>query len=297
MLVRFADIEMGRGSGPQGPIGCSDFDPSYPEVRSSDNPLEARDGVLPGRDYFGSRRVSFDIWTNRRTMAEARETLGAVLEAWRDEKVRLEAGVLVPLDFRGSTDPSWRRVYGRPRRADDPSFGMRMRQGRAESTLEFEVFDPLVYEAEEESAEIRVVESGSISDSWVPPWEWPVVPGAGVSERRAGALQVSGKVATPPRIEFHGPGRRFSLDGSRGWHVGLRDSVELAYDEVITIDPRERTITDNFGRERSAALDRRSHPADIKLPPGLENVFFSADDPTHRARAVVLWRPAYSSFA
>lgn len=297
MLLRFADIELGRSNGPLGDIGVSEFDPSYPEIRSSDSEMEARDGVVPGRDYFGSRQISFDIWTNRRSMQEARETIGQVLRAWRAQSNRLEAGVLVPLDFQAATDPKWKRVYGRPRRADDPDFGVLMRRGRAQASLEFDVLDPLVYDLAEELAVLPMIEGGGSDGSWIPPWIWPITPGAGSTERRAGALDVRGEVPTPAVVRFYGPGSRFRLDGSRGWHVGLRPSVTLAYDEVITIDPLTRTVTDNFGRNRYGALDRSTDPADLTLRTGMENVFFSATDPTHRARAEVLWRPAYSSLA
>ena len=297
MQIRIGGLEIGRADGPLGPVGVSDFDPSYPEIRSSDNPREARDGVIPGRDYLGSRRLSFDVWTNRQSMKEARDTIGEVLRVWRDQRTRLVSGALVPLDYRATDDPRWKRVYGRPRRADDPDFGVLMRGGRAESSLEFEVFDPLVYDEALQEVTLRVVEGSTAGDSWIPPWTWPVVPSAGTTERRPGALQIDGQERTPVMVEFHGPGSRFSIDGSRGWHVGLKPNVTLAYDESIFIDPLTRTVTDNFGNDRSGTLDRRTYLTDVGLAPGMENVFFSAVDPSHRAYTVISWRPAYASLA
>lgn len=298
MLVHYQGIELGQVSPKRGGVKVSAIDFSYPESRTSDNPREARDGVTPGRDYLGARTMSIDCFTDGKTMTEARSLAAEVLGRWRDASTRLAAGVLAPLDFQAVDDAEVRRVYGRPRRADDPNFGVIMRQGRAEFTLEFDVMDANFYaggDGGEQSATIRVVAGGS-GTGWRFPIIWPVRTEA-VAERREGALQVTGELPTAALISFHGPGRRFSLDGNRGWHVGLNSSVELAYDEVLTIDPLAGTVRDNFGRDRYGALDRRSRLTGIQLRPGVENVFFSAEDQSNTAHAVVSWRPAYPSAA
>lgn len=298
MLVRYADIELGKASSRDGEVSIYDMDFTYPEIRTHDVAREARDGVTPGRDYFGSRVVSISCGTNGGTMQGAREIASRVLSRWRDAAVRLEAGILAPLDFQAADDPTVRRMYGRPRRADDPTFGVVMRDGIATFTLEFEVMDPTFYAGGEEgleSAQIRVVAGGS-GTGWRFPIRWPVRTEA-VAERRSGALDITGELPTAAQISFHGPGRRMALDGNRGWHVGLDPSVELAYDEVLTIDPLAGTVTDNFGRDRYGALDRRSQLTGIMLRPGVENVFFSAIDQSNTAYATVSWRPAYSTAA
>lgn len=298
MLVSFAGIDLGQLDYSRGGVRVSDIDFQYPEIRTSDSAREARDGVMPGRDYLGVRTMTIDCWTDGDSMRSARELAASVLSRWRDASVRLQAGVLAPLDFQAVDDPAVRRVYGRPRRADDPNFGVVMRQGKASFSLEFAVMDPTFYAGGDEgleSATIRVVSGGS-GTGWRFPIRWPVRTES-VAERREGALQVTGELPTPAVIEFHGPGRRFSLDGNRGWHVGLNSSVELAYDEVLTIDPLAGTVTDNFGRDRYGALDRRSQLTGIMLTPGVENVFFSAEDQSNTAYATVSWRPAYPSAA
>lgn len=298
MLVHYAGAELGTLDHRVGEVGVSSIDFSYPEIRFADEAREARDGVMPGRDYFGARTISIECWTNGATMRDARRSAAAVLSRWRDAGVRLAAGVLAPLDFQAVDDPTVRRVYGRPRRADDPDFGVVMRQGKAKFTLEFEVMDPLFYAGGDgglDSATINVV-AGSSGTGWIFPLTWPVRT-EHVAERREGALQITGELPTAAVISFHGPGRRFSLDGSRGWHVGLNPSVELAYDEVLTIDPLAGTVTDNFGRDRYGALDRRSRLTGIMLRPGVENVFFSAEDQSNTAYATVSWRPAFSTAA
>lgn len=298
MLVNYADIELGQLDHSRGGVRISEIDFSYPEIRSSDNPREARDGVTPGRDYFGGRTMSIECFTDGDSMTSAREMAGNVLSRWRDAAVRLQAGVLAPLDFQAVDDATVRRVYGRPRRADDPGFDVVMRQGKAAFSLEFDVMDPTFYAGGDEgleSATIRVVAGGS-GTGWVFPITWPVRTEA-VAERREGSLTVTGELPTAAQISFHGPGRRLSLDGNRGWHVGLNSSVELAYDEVLTIDPLAGTVTDNFGRDRYGALDRRSQLTGIMLTPGVENVFFSAEDQSNTAHATVSWRPAFPSAA
>lgn len=298
MQVFYNGIALGQVSHSRGGVRISDIDFSYPEMRTSDVNREARDGVMPGRDYLGVRTMSIDCWTDGKTMVEARELAASVISRWRRASVRLQAGILAPLDFRAVDDATVRRVYGRPRRADDPSFGVVMRQGKATFTLEFEVMDTLFYaggEDSEDSATIRIVAGGS-GTGWVFPIRWPVRTEA-VAERREGALQITGELPTPAIIQFHGPGTRLALDGSRGWHVGLDPSVSLAHDEVITVNPLTGTVRDNFGRDRYGALDRRSRLTGITLHPGVENVFFSAVDQSHTSYATVSWRPAFSTAA
>lgn len=298
MLVRYMDAELGRLDHRSVEVEVSSIDFTYPEIRTSDVAREARDGVMPGRDYFGARTISIECFTNGKTMREARAMASHVLSRWRDAAVRLEAGILAPLDFQAVDDATVRRVYGRPRRADDPDFGVIMRQGRASFTLEFEVMDPVFYAGGDEgleSATIRVVAGGS-GTGWRFPIRWPVRTEA-VAERREGALQVTGELPTAAQISFHGPGRRMSLDGNRGWHVGLDPSVELAYDEVITVDPLAGTVRSNRRGDFYGALDRRSQVTGIMLRPGMENVFFSAVDQSNTAYATVSWRPAFSTAA
>ncbi|MDS2172527.1 hypothetical protein Q7C18_07465 [Nesterenkonia sp. CL21] len=297
MLVRFQDIEVGQVGGPRNVV-IENFEPSYPEIRSSDAARESRDGVLPGRDYFGARTLGFDLVSNRHTMAAARESIAEFLTAWRDTKVRLVAGAMVPLEYRAVDDPRWRRVIGRPRRADEPTFDFQMRQGVGRFTVEFEVLQPQVYAGGEEG--LNRVRFNQVADFTPGGWRWPRDPGwpvlgQTVTGTREGSITVTGTETTPAIVTFHGPGRRFSLDGNRGWHVGLDPEVTLAADEAITIDPLAGTVTDNFGRSRFGALDRRSGLYDVQLQPGSENVFFSADDVTLEAHAVLSWRSAYST--
>lgn len=299
MRVRFGGIELGQSGNRVGGVGISDIDFAYPEVRDSDRAREARDGVMPGRDYLGARTISIDCWTNGRTMREARNFAAQVLSRWRDETTRMAAGVLVPLEFQAVDDPTWRRVYGRPRRADDPSFGVVMRQGRAEFTLEFEVMDARFYAGGTDGlveSTIRVVAGSDPGPGLSAPLVAPLRT-VGVAERRSGFLAVGGEVPTPAVVEFYGPGSRFSLDGNRGWHVGLDPSVTLAWDEVVTIDPLAGTVSSNIRGNFFGALDRRSGVTSTVLVPGSENVFFSAVDVSNTARAVVSWRPAFSSAA
>lgn len=296
MRFRFQGLEVGSTNHRHGQVLIESFDPGYPEVRVSDAPREGRDGTSPGRDFLGSSTWSFEVATNRSTMVEARQTLADFLAAWRDQSIRLAAGESVPLDFQAVDDPRWRRVYGRPRRSDNADFGVLMRQGLARVSLEFEVMDPRTFSGGDDgefSTRIGQVD-GSLGGGWVFPISFPVAGGA-VAGTRAGSVTVGGDVETPAVIEFYGPGSGLSLDGNRGWHVGLRSDVTLAADEVITIDPLTGTVTDNFGRHRYGALDRRTPLDGALLRPGTENVFFSAHDETRQAHAVIRWREAFVS--
>lgn len=301
MLIRFAGIELGRDSAASsGAVLIESFDASYPEIRSSDAEREGRDGVMPGRDFFGVRTLSFDVVTDRRTMVEARETAAQLLTAWRDRSVRLESGAMVPLDVKAAGDPRWRRFYGRPRRGDDPDLGVVMRQGAARFTLEFDVMDARVYSGDsvgEHSVRIEQAEEFT-AGGWTWPRDpgWPVL-GQAVGGTRMGAITAEGTEPTPATITFHGPGTGFRLRGNRGWSVGLRPSLTLASDESITIDPMAGTVVDNFGRRRFGDLDRRSGLHGVVLNPGTENIFFTVTDETMSAYATVTWRDAYATLA
>lgn len=297
MKLRFRGLEIGDSDDLSGDMLVEDFDPGYPEVRISDSPRENADGTVPGRDFLGSSMLSFDLVSNRSTMEEARHTLRVFLKAWRDSAVRLDSGVTVPLEYQVVDDPRWYRVYGRPRRSDSPDFGTLMRQGVGRVTCEFEQMDVRTFTggaAGESSSEIRMFEQSVAGGGWSFPLSFPIA-GSAVAGVRAGSLGIGGEVPTPVVIEFHGPGRRLALDGNRGWHVGLREGVTLAHDEVITLDPLVGTVKDNFGNDRYSALDKRTALSGVQLAPGIENVFFSGFDETNTARAVVRWRDAYSS--
>lgn len=303
MQIRFQGIELGEtDTGGLDEILIENLDWSYPEVRSSDWQLEGRDGALPGRDFHGMRNASFDLVTNRYTMEEARETAARFITAWRDKKLRDTSGTLVPLEYRALDDPRWRRVYGRPRRVDDPSFDILMRLGTGRITCEFQVFEPRVFSGGEPFETVLTKIEESSSGGWSTPFRWPLS-SEKAAGARAGFLEVGGTEPTPAIITFRGPGSAFSLDGNRGWHVGLKKDVQLAYDECLEIDPLARTVesyfTDDPSRRspRFGALDRRSALSRILLEPGTENVFFSAIDQTNSSSALIQWREAFSTLA
>lgn len=298
MEIRFQGITLGsRGPDHHGVV-ITGFDPSYPELRTSDTNRSARDGVMPGRDRFGVRTLALDLSLNRTSMPSAREAAAELLTAWRDSSIRLSAGELVPLEFRPADSGDWRRVLGRPRRIDDPDFGVVMRQGAGALTAEFDVMNPLVFSGGGpglHEVELRQAES-YVAGGWTWPRDpgWPVT-GQTVEGSREGALSIGGTEPTPVVVTFHGPGSRFVLTGSRGWRVALRSGVELAHDESITIDPLAGTVTDNFGRARFG--DLQTPLFSVELDPGGENVFFSAVDQSMSATATVEWRDAFSSMA
>lgn len=302
MRVRFQGLELGHTGRRPGEVLIENVDWSYPEQRSHDWEREGRDGSVPGRDFLGVRTVSFDLATNRGTMVQARDTAARFLHAWRDRALRDTSGTLVPLEFQAVDDPRWRRVYGRPRRADDPDFGVLMRQGVARVTCDFDVLEPRVFSGgSPESVRLNHFPEQS-QGGWYAPFVFPLM-SERVTGSRAGYLRVGGELPTPATVTFGGPGRAFSLDGSRGWHVGLKQDVSLAWDERLEINPLLGTVQSYFTdapdrrTNRFGALDRRSTLSRISIDPGEENVFFSAVDDTNDSFAVIEWREAFSSIA
>jgi len=302
MRIRFQGLEVGHTGSRAGDMLISGVDFAHTDIRDSDYEREGRDGLLPGRDFLGARILKFDLATNRDSMREAKQTAALFLTAWRNKSLRDESGRLFPLEFQTVDDPTWRRVYGRPRQSDDPEFGAMMRSGVGRITCEFKQFEPLVFSGGEPNETRLTKLPESSSGGWRTPFRFPLR-----SERatgsRAGFLSVGGTEPTPPVITFHGPGSSFSLNGNRGWHVGLKSKVVLAYDEHLEIDPLSGTVQswkdDNPDRriDRFGALDGRSTLSQILLEPGEENVFFSALDPTNSSSALIQWREAFSTLA
>lgn len=302
MRIRFQGLEVGHVGDTPGPVVIEEVDWSYTDIRTNDWELEGRDGSLPGRDFHGARIVTFDLVTNQDRMVDARETAGEFLQAWRSKAHRDSSGVVVPLEYQVDDDHRWRRVYGRPRRSDDPDFGLLMRRGFGRMTCEFEVLNPLVFSGGDAfEATLNKFPDASVG-GWVAPFVFPLTSEA-VAGSREGFFAVGGSDPTPATVTFCGPGSSFSLDGNRGWHVGLKPGVSLAYDECLEIDPLMGTVqsyfTDNPGRrfDRFGALDRRTTLSEVRLQPGAENVFFSAIDSTNTSSALVQWREAFSTLA
>lgn len=305
MRIRFQGLEVGQVDDGPSDMLVTDWEWAYTDIRDSDYEREGRDGMLPGRDFLGARIGTFGLATDLHTMREARRTAALFLTAWRDSSLRDTAGTLVPLEFQTVDDPTWRRIYGRPRQSTDPDFGALMRGGIGEITCEFKQFEPLVFSGGEPfEAVLRKFEAASTGGWKTNPMRWPLTSEKAVGSR-AGFLDVGGTEPTPPVITFNGPGSSFSLDGNRGWHVGLRPGVTLAYDEHLEIDPLMGTVQSYFTADptvrtdRYGALDRKpgSSLPSIRLQPGQENVFFSAIDETNSSSALIQWREAFSTLA
>lgn len=307
MRIRFQGLEVGHTGHRAGDMLVTDWEWAYGDIRDSDYDREGRDGSLPGRDFLGARVGTFDLATNRQTMVESRRTAAQFLTAWRDRSLRDSAGSLVALEFQARDDPRWRRIYGRPRQSNDPNFDALQAQGVGRITCEFKQFEPLVFSGgAPNEVTLRKFEESSVG-GWTPVdgGFWFPLMSEGAVGSRQGFLDVGGTEPTPPVITFRGPGTGFALDGNRGWHVGLKQGVSLAWDECLEVDPLLGTVqsysVDNPSNrtDRYGALSRRSGStlSRIRLRPGPENVFFTAIDDTNQSSATIAWREAFSTLA
>jgi hypothetical protein len=75
--------------------------------------------------------------------------------------------------------------------------------------------------------------------------------------------------------------------------VGL--NATLAYDQTITVSPRDGTVTWQNGAPAGGILTRKTRLSATLLQPGSTSFSFGGTDQTGTATATLSWRNAYAS--
>lgn len=268
-------------------FALTDVDVNLGDVRSSDVAWPLRHGSRPGAEYLDAGSITLTMVTpyGINSAPEADAAVGRFLSAWR-RGLREAPGTMTPMLV--ATEEKARVVYGRPGRVSPPIPGSHgLDQGIAEIVAEFRILDPIVYAPEPTGVTLSVVPRslGGIIAPIVTPVTTTMT--SGVEYRR---INVEGSAPAPLRVTFHGPAKdpAVTIDGVE---VGIAGSLQ--YDEDITVDGRDRTVTFSDGRPASARLSRRSRLDRLVLDPGDHEISFTATDRTGTARVTVEATPAY----
>ena len=275
--------------GQTGDLIITDFDPGDTELVTVDTQNPLNDGVMVGRDFLGARTWAFTVTSNVDDVNLARAVLAPLGAVWRDKRVRLTPGAVVPLSYR--LGDVWRRVYGRPGRWADMKADLRTMQGAGAVACDFRVTDPRHYAEDESSVELTIIPKsvGGLIAPLVAPLRTRAQGG-----QRAGLVDNRGDADTPLKVTFYGPCRDPKVVAAAGWEVGLVGS--LAYDEQVTVDALEKTVTRQDGTPVPGMLTRATQLTKAVLPVGQSDLTFTCIDDTGTAKAVLSWRDAYETF-
>jgi len=285
LRIRYAGIELGERTGN---LLITDFDPGDTEITMADTKTPMGDGVIVGRDFLGGKTWGFTLATNQTNIESARRVAGALGAAWADPAVRLVPGAVRPLSYR--IGDQWRRVYGRPGRWADPKPDVRAVQGLAIVACDFRVVDPRHYAEDESVVTLTVVPqaSGGLRFPARVPFRFNARGGV-----RVGLVDNRGDTKTPLSVTFQGPCRDPKVVAAAGWEVGLVGS--LAYDVSVTVDALTKTVTRSDGAQVPGMLTRATQLSKAELPVGQSDITFTCVDETSTAKAVLVYRDAYST--
>jgi hypothetical protein len=271
-------------------IKSDGWTPGSAELRTQDVDNPGYDGVRPGRTFKGAATWSFSLYTNTESESAAWAAANQLARAWDDEEVRLESGVIVPLQY--CLAGKQRVVFGQPRRFT-PSPGNTSMGGRIDIEADFLVVDDRSYDAEVQSLNMTL--SGDPDPGVVgitTPFTTPFV--MGVAATTAGAqrvLRIRGEVPTPITVKYSGSVTNPVVAVPGRWTAAVRDVVYAG--DPVTVDARPwvraASRQSGGGVEVSPRVTRITK---MWLPPGDYPVTFSGESASG-ASALVSWRNAY----
>lgn len=266
------------------------------DVRTGDVEMSQEDTSAFGRDYRGSKSISFEVGVLTDHLAGLGTPLRANLDyldalenAWTDERWRDNPRKMAILRV-CEGGQTW-RCYGRPREYGE-AVGNLTDDGYTPVAMTFQLRDNSFYSDTLNTIGVPIGAAGA-----APGLEEPLE--SLVTSVRAtagsGTMVVGGSKATWPVVEFTGPAIEPKVTIG-GLHIGLTGT--LASGETIVYDPRPwvRTawrVADGVGM--AGRLDRATPPMrDVKLPPGTYPVEFTAKDQWGYSGGSVAWRDARS---
>ena len=269
------------------------------ELRTNDIPRPGEDGLMTSRDYVGGDLYTFEMGVltdvNNLVLAPGSpaeayamnlDYLGVLKGWWRDPLWRSTARSMAMLRTCQAGRTS--RCYGRPRRYDEVT-GFLTRVGYSTVVCDFQLIDNRFYSDEEYSTEIGLAQppdGGLVAPLVAPLTTTP-------ESRTEGVATITGNTPTWLVVEFHGPVTNPSISIG-DLTIGLTGT--LAYDEVITVDPRPwaRTALRNTDGASFAGLLSRETPAmkNMLIAPGTYGLLYRGLDPSGSSTARIRWRNA-----
>ena len=262
-----------------------------PPVRSSDVEPPSEDGLWLGRDYYGGRTIRIDaairVIANPATVLDR---LAALQDTPDTPAVRGAGGTTMDLRLKFPGRPA-RTVRGRLRKLE-PDL-TQVIHGYSPCDIEFQAQDHLYYDDAPGTTSIPL---GELSTGGLTfPLAFPmVIEGDPAAEGRPGFLEVDGTAPTWPVLRVTGPCANPTIV-----HVAsgrsLTITVTLAAGEWVEVDTRPgwRTVLRNNGG--SVPLSLKSRIDQFVLQPGLNELHWTATDPTLTSTLAVTWWPAYKA--
>lgn len=280
------------------------------ELGDVDSVIEATkhptsDGMVMGKDTLGGFDLTFNLTTvpgfpvPESPWQDALDLFSAFRAKWRADSVRLTPGAYATL-----TNLSRNRlVYGRPRKVTPKTD--RLRKGQLGYISTFETNGPDWYSATERLA--LITPAGAAGGGFTNPIRSPISTDVGTVETQEG-INNNGDIPTWTQIEFHGPGKNYTLellqDATPLWKMSVPGA--LNYDEVIVVDTRPWKRGAILGNDDGAGslynlrpangLIRGSQLETCKIPVGSNFTYrFRVTDRTGTAFADIRWRDAFAS--
>ncbi|MER6092457.1 phage distal tail protein [Streptomyces bluensis] len=262
-----------------------------PPLRTADVEPPGEDGLWLGTDYYSGRTLRIDAAiTKSGDFAGVLDQLAALQDDADTAAVRGQGGTTMDLRLKFPGRQT-RVVHGRLRKMNpDVTQGI---HGYIPLDVEFQAQDHLYYADEPDSASMPLgsLTEGGITFALMFPF---TIAGEASAIARPGYLQVDGTASTWPVLRVTGPCANPSIV-----HVGsgrtLTVQTTLTAGEWVEIDTRPgwRTVLRENGG--SAPLAPTSRIDEFVLTPGLNEIRWSATDPTLTSTLAVTWWPAYKA--
>lgn len=261
---------------------------------NTDQPRPQEDGTVFGRDYRGSKTVTFEIGVITDALsvgatdvhASNLDYLNSMEGFWMNEVWRSDPRAMAIL--RSCEAGRTSRAYGRPRKYDETA-GVETQQGYTPVTCDFQLIDDRWYADIEQTVDINLLPApdGGI----VAPIKTPITTKLSTSNRIT--ANVGGSRSTWPVVEFHGPVANPELTIG-DLTIGL--DMTLATGDVIVVDttPWARTVL----RQSDGAgfAGRLSHKTPVMrkclMAPGSHALAYKGTDSTGTSYVRLRWRDA-----
>ncbi|MFD7867310.1 phage distal tail protein [Streptomyces sp. NPDC059783] len=285
---QLGDVLIGRGT----PIIIRTIEGlGLPGMRTADVEPPGEDGLWLGRDYYSGRTIRIDAAAKvPGDQAGALDVAAAIQETADNAAVRGQGGTTMNLRLQFPGRPT-RVVRGRVRRADvDVEKAI---HGWAPLDIEFQAADYLYYADEPDTTGIplAMLSTGGMTFPLMFPF---TIDGDPAAVGRPGYLDVTGTAPTWPVLRVVGPCATPTITHVTSGRA-LTVQATLAAGEWVEIDTRPgwRTVLrDNGG---AAPLSPTSRIDLFQLTPGLNEIRWTATDPTLTSTLAVTWWPAYKA--
>ncbi|MFJ1900541.1 phage distal tail protein [Streptomyces sp. NPDC088115] len=285
---QLGDVLIGRGT----PVTIATIEGlGLPPMRTADVEPPGEDGLWLGRDYYGGRTVRLDAAVKLPgDYAGALDTVAAIQETADNPAVRGYGGTTMNLRLKFPGRPT-RVVRGRVRKAEPDT--EKAIHGWIPIDIEFQAADYLYYTDEPDTTGIplAVLSSGGLTFPLMFPF---TIGGDPAAVGRPGFLDVEGNASTWPVLRVTGPCSNPVITHVTSGRT-LSVQVTLTAGEWVEIDTRPgwRTVLRNNGG--AAPLSPTSRIDLFRLSAGLNEIRWTATDPTLTSTLAVTWWPAYKA--